>query len=247
MRTLILTFFLSISMIIYSQERKTVTKEGKFQTEIYTINKANKKKDGFYIKLVNNTTDTLIIGNYCNDTKVGLWEFRASSNKPYFCYDYDKKVIDKLPKEIGEIDSFFIKIGTAYHLTKVDRAPIYLGYKSEIRQILWQNSMVSFDIAQEGITGTSLASFVVNTTGKISEIKIEKSLTKELDERIIKAVTMINGDWLTAMVNGAPIDSKIYILYNVTKDKITTKFAEKPYQLVHNLVYHYGRPPSSKF
>lgn len=236
MKTLILTFLISVSLISYSQERKIETKKNNFYTEIYSINKINKMKDGSYIKM-GNKNDTLIVGNYSNGTKVGIWRFNASSNKPYFCYDFDNKVIDKLPRDINKIDSFYIKKDTAYYLDKVDRAPIYLGYKGEIKDVLRQNISVPFDIFKNGLSGYSIASFVVNSSGKIEDIKIEKSLSQELNSKLFKMVKMAKEEWIPAKVNGKPIDSKIYILCNISQLKKTIDYKEKPYLFVIDVVY----------
>lgn len=238
MKTSILVFFISITTIIFSQVRKTVTIENKYQTEKYTINKTNEKKEGNYLVLGKTKTDTLVIGNYANDTKIGTWEYRTSQNRMYICYDYDNSIVRKFSNEISNIDSFYIKNDTAIVLTKVDRAPVYLGYKSAIKYILWKNTFVPIQMAQQGTTGTSLASFIVNTTGKISDIKIEKSINKDLDKIILNAISKVDGDWLPAIKSAVPVDSKIYILVNVSFDKITSKYTEKPYLLVHNLIYY---------
>jgi hypothetical protein len=238
MKLIILTFLLSFSLISFSQERKIIKKKSDFYIEIYSIDKGSKKKDGEYVKIKKSTNDTLIFGNYNNDIKVGLWKFNSSSNRIYFYYNYDKRLFNQLPTSISSIDSFYIKKDTAFCLTKVDSPPIYLGYKDEIKDVFRQNAIVPADICEKGLSGNSLASFVVDITGKIVDIGIDNSISKGLDKNIIKTINMINGDWIPAKVNGEPIDSKIYILYNISQITITTKYVEEPYLYVIDLVYY---------
>jgi hypothetical protein len=245
MKLIAFSVLLSFYLISFSQERKIKTKKSDYYIEIYSINKETKKKDGDYIKINKSTKDTLIIGYYKNDTKVGKWKFNKSHNRNYIIYDYDSAVFCLKPRKIEKIDSFYIKKDTAFILTKVDSPPIYISYDSEIKDILRQSSSIPIDIAEKNIEGTSMASILIDKNGEISNIQIEKSLSKGLDKNIIATLKLINGDWKPAILNGLPVESKVYFLYNISQLVILTKYIEEPYLYVIDLI-NYGVINSTK-
>jgi hypothetical protein len=237
MKFTLLTILISISLTSYSQERKTKKIRTDSYIEIFTVDKNTNEKDGEYIKINKSTKDTLIYGNYKNDNKVGIWKYYSKNNRLFIAFDYEKKVLNQLPHKVAVVDSFPIRKDTSFYLSKVDSPPIYLGYENELHDILKQNALVPAEVCEKGISGTSLASFIVNCRGKIADIEIENSLSPELDKNIINTINKINGDWIPSKANGEIVDSKIYVLYNISPMVTTTTYFEKPYLLVVNLIY----------
>lgn len=231
----ILTILLG-TISCYAQTYEEITNKGFKYTDTYHIDKKSKSKEGTYLKVNNNSRDTLITGNYDNNRKVGLWKYNSSRNKPYLYYDYSNKEIKVFPRDIAKIDTFLVKSDSAYELRKVDRAPAYLGYKSEIRDIIQLNGKVPVWLQEQGITGSSLYTFVVDSLGKMVDIRIEKSLDKEFDREILNSIKLIDGEWLPAIVNGKPVDSKFFILATISKNQAQKYYFDRDNLIVINFV-----------
>lgn len=216
----------------YSQELKIIKKNSPDYSEIYSVDKKTKRKDGAYLKLNKLTKDTLVSGNYSNNIKSGLWKYYDKSKNIYLTYNFENKYLNRLSPKISETDSFFIKKDSLFVLEKVDSPPIYLGYKDEFRITLSDNLILPVEIIENKITGFCVCTFVVDEQGKMKDIQIEKSLNKKFGKNIIQTLEAINGDWIPAYLNGKPIESKMYLFFEVSQNDKKRNFIEKPYLLV---------------
>jgi protein TonB len=242
MRTIITTIICFSCLFGSAQKSDKNQKEIKDQyyTCKYTIDKKSKLKDGEFIQIKNSTQDTLVIGQYKNDQKAGLWKYKTSGNKDYILYNYDKKSVEYLAPAISKVDSFLViePSNGIYFLNKVDSPPVYLGYNGEMKTMMNKNLIVPAEEGQRGVNGVSTASFVIDTTGRISEIMIERSLSKSIDKMLINAIKMIDGEWVPAKVNNVPVNSKMNVLVYIHGPGNYPKFKEKPYEIVRDLTYY---------
>ncbi|HRZ95935.1 MAG TPA: energy transducer TonB [Paludibacter sp.] len=222
---LLLFFFLSG----FSQERKIKKKNSTNFIEVYSVDKKTKRKDGVYLKLNKLTNDTLISGNFSNNTKSGLWRYFDNSKNVYLTYNYDNQHLNQISPEISASDSFYIKKDSIFTLEKVDSPPIYLGYKDEFGITMNQNIVLPVEIIENKIIGFCVSTFVVDKQGKMKDIRIEKSLNKKFNQNIIQTLKTINGDWIPAKLNGKPVESKTYLFFDVSQFEKKRTFKEKPY------------------
>lgn len=207
----------------YSQEFKIKKKTSRFTKEIYQIDKKNKTKSGFYYKISTTSKDTLVIGNYLNDEKTGLWTYNKMNGEKYIEYNYNSKTITALYSEVLESDSTYIIRDNEFVLDKVDNPQIYLGFENEATFQIAASIKLPFDIVKNDITGRSLASFVVDENGKMRDLKIELSLSKELDKKILVEIKKLDGDWIPASKNGKAISSKVMFIVDVQKVSFNNK------------------------
>jgi TonB family protein len=67
---------------------------------------------------------------------------------------------------------------------EADRLP-KLNYNGGIEKYIWSNLKWPY---QMDIEGTVLVSFIINKTGKIENIKIEKGLDQKCDEEVVRVL-----------------------------------------------------------
>lgn len=216
MKYLLLVFagFL-ISHQAYSQNLKTKKKTSQFTKEIYQIDKKSKTKNGFYYKISTSTKDTLVVGNYSNDQKTGLWTYNKMNGEKYLEFNYETKTIASFCGDELKSDSTYILHDKKFVLDRVDHPQIYLGFENEPRTYIARNIKLPIEIVKNGISGKSVASFVVDENGKIRDQKIEFSLNKEFDKKILDVISKLTGDWVPATKDGKAFSSKIILTVDV--------------------------------
>lgn len=237
----------ALTMInVFAQETQEVINKGFAFTEIFHIDKLTKHREGNYlkIKIKANSQDTLITGYYQDNNRTGIWNFNASKNRPYLCYDYSKQEVKIFPKDISRIDSFLVKTDSTFALSKIDRAPVYLGYKSEFTDRVSSEVKIPISLMEEGKTGACLYTFVVDSDGKMTQIKLEQKFEKEFDANVLNAIKRTDSVWLPAIKQGKPVDSKFFLLATVNINQIQKKFTSKDNLIVLNFVgYRVGNNP----
>ncbi len=172
-------------------------------------------KNGEYLKLDIKSRDTLVSGTFRDDLKTGTWKYNGKESKPWITYDYDKKMLNPISDEITKVDSFVIRKDGTFVTEKVDSPPFYIGYKDEVRNILANNFKIPVDILVNGLSDNSVASFVVDKNGKMTDFRIEKMQNKEVSANILNAFKKIEGEWMPAIFKGQPVDSKIFLVFDI--------------------------------
>ena len=242
--------FILISCQGISQELKKKKKTNDFYKEVFFVVKKTKVKHGDYFKINLKTKDTLVKGVYAHGKKVKTWYYYGAHNKKYLEYNYDKGQAGYISDKVKKIDSFTIFDGKAYVLSKVDAPPIYLGYEDEILEVLTQNFNPPPIVFKKGLSGVSVASFIINKKGQIQDIILESVIDKALEPSFLKAFKGIDGSWIPAKRDGQTINSKMLILFSIKFIKNLNSdhglpFVKKPHFKVVEIVF-YGVPRSSK-
>ncbi len=241
MRTILTCIICFFCLFAFAQKFEMKQKKVKddHYTCTYLIDKKSKLKEGEYLKIKNNTLDTLVIGHYQNDRKVGVWKYRSAGNKNYILYNYDSKSAEYLDPAICKVDSFLTisENNGLYLLSKVDSPPIYLGFKGEVKSMITNNVKVPVYEMERGLHGVSAASFVIDRTGKIGQIKIERSLNKSFDKIVVNAIELLDSEWIPAKINNVPTDAKMNVLVHVYNSTKYPKTKERPYEIVYDLAY----------
>ncbi|NOU62220.1 energy transducer TonB [Marinifilum caeruleilacunae] len=226
---------LLLSLSSFGQEQKLKRKKikGIATNEIFTVDKKTKLRNGTYIKLKNQTGDTLVKGQFKNDEKVGLWEFKTYSNEPYMTYNYDNKEIVNL---ISQVDSFPIRRDSIFVVEKVDRPAIYLDFDSGIDFCLMQTQL-PVSMVRYGVYGSAMASFVIGKEGQIKDIEVLVSMDKAFDKFILEKIQSLKGNWIPARKNGQNVDSKMFVLYKTSDSQKPIDDLDKAYCRVVRFFY----------
>ncbi len=151
MKTILTILISTFFFVIYAQspEKKIKKLRDDYFIYVYTINKSNKQKDGEYYKIRKVTKDTVIFGYYKSDKKAGIWKFKNAIKGDYIIFNYDSLVFNFLSNNFRNIDTFFVKKDSVYVLDKVDSPPIYLGYESEINELIKNNTLPTMDLIEK--------------------------------------------------------------------------------------------------
>ncbi|MDX5586036.1 MAG: energy transducer TonB [Aureibaculum sp.] len=224
------------------QDLKKKKKSGISYQEIFTVDKDSKERQGYYYKINKFSKDTLAKGKFEQGEQVGVWSFMGEKNSLYLKYDYDQnKLLKHNDKTLGR-DSIHVKIGNDFKITIVDNPPIYLGYKNEIKHVIREELKPPTTIFKEAKSGMVVASFEVNQMGEVENFKIESSSNDKINEATVNSIENIKYGWIPASINGVPVISKMYIIYNFNfisdpNNRPKLNFKDKADLIVVNLTY----------
>lgn len=84
----------------------------------------------------------------------------------------------------------------------VEQMPQFKGGEPEMMKFLGTNIQYPAIAKSNGLEGLAVLSFVVETDGKINEVKTVKSLSKETDEEAMRVVKLMSGQWNPGRQNG---------------------------------------------
>lgn len=235
-----ITFFivLIVVSVAVGQDKKTVRVNTPGITERYQIDKETKMKDGFFVRTNTRTKDTLVVGNYANNAKTGLWKYLSTAGLPYIDYNHSTHEVVYLTDDIKLVENFMVKVDSDFLLTKVDRAPFYLGDYQETQRILVENLRIPKELMEKKVNSSCYYTFVVNTQGKIEQISVLKSLSPAFDKQVVSAIQKLDQQWEPAIRNGEKVDARISLLINISDQDHVKKVAEMPFFYVMNLVYY---------
>jgi protein TonB len=94
--------------------------------------------------------------------------------------------------------------------TVVETMPKYPGGQEALMDFLAKNIQYPQAAKEAGITGTVIASFVIEKNGNVSDIKILKGLGSGCDEEVIRVVNLMR-KWKAGKQNG----KEVRVQYNL--------------------------------
>lgn len=183
--------------------------------EISTVDKSTGLKTGQFVKIDRQTKDTLVIGNYQNDERSGLWKYFEKDNKLWMTYDFDNKSLILIPDVFRSTKTFVIKKEDSFSLENVDNPPFYLGSKNEVGKVLAMDIKVPSEILQKTESGISTINLVIGKEGTIKDIVADNLQSKDFLLQTKKAINTLESDWIPAKVNGVPVDAIIPVIIEV--------------------------------
>ncbi|TLX73280.1 hypothetical protein E9993_15945 [Labilibacter sediminis] len=242
MKNTIVCILLLFTIVGHSQKRcKTVKRSlNSIHKEIYQVEKRSKQKNGFYYILDKITKDTLVIGNYNQDCRVGDWKYFKDKETLYLEYDFDNNEL-KFYDNNSEIDSTYINKNNKYIFDKVDNPQLYIGFVNEALSELATVLRVPVDMIESGKTGICIYSFVIDTNGILNDIKVEQSINKELDFFVFEAIKGLKNKWIPAKKGGQAFSSKTTLTVQIANNSdILINDLNTPYSW-HLVLMYYGQ------
>jgi protein TonB len=100
-----------------------------------------------------------------------------------------------------------VKLKSPYLYLYTDKLPRYPGGVGKLKLLLREN--LKWPVNGPDAQGTVLLSFIVSSDGTISDIKVEKSLTKEFDDEAKKVVSLMP-KWIPGKIGNNNVDVKMY-------------------------------------
>jgi len=86
----------------------------------------------------------------------------------------------------------------------VEQLTVFPGGESELNRFLYANLKYPDEDKDMGIAGRVIAQFVIDKTGKVSNIKIVKSLSNNCDKEVIRVLNLMP-KWIPARREGVPV------------------------------------------
>lgn len=106
-----------------------------------------------------------------------------------------------------------------YELPKVDVQPQFPGGEGAMMKFLAKYMRYPEESRDNGIQGTVVTKFVVNTQGKIEDVSVVRGVAPDLDEEAIRVVKLMP-NWSPGSMKG----EKVKVLYH-----LPVKFVQKGY------------------
>lgn len=88
------------------------------------------------------------------------------------------------------------------------------GDEREFIKWLYFNIKLPYEISSNGITGVSLVSFMVDSTGKVVDISVVKSLHSELDKVLIETIRK-SPKWKPGLINNKRVNVRYILPFTV--------------------------------
>ena len=120
-----------------------------------------------------------------------------------------KRTNDQVNWQLAEVS---INLNKVYN--KVDEMPVYPGGNQVLYKTLGNNIV----LPEEIISGKVTSTFVVDKEGNVTNIKIIKGLSKEVDEAVVKAFKKLS-KFIPGKVNGIPVNVQYSLPVNIHSDE----------------------------
>ncbi len=129
----------------------------------------------------------------------------------------------------------------------VEKMPQFVGGESARIKFLTDNIKYPKKAKEEGIRGTVFMSFIINTDGSVSDVKVLRGISRECDLEAIRVVNLMP-NWIPGCNNGKRVRVQFtmalkYDLGGNGEEGSTASFEEEAYKdsLVKNLSQDYVR------
>ncbi len=111
--------------------------------------------------------------------------------------------------KLGELleSNYFDMEGKPTTKDKIETPPIFPGGMDKFYKLLGDNIKFPPDFAERNIHGSVLISFMINETGALEDIKVEKKLHPQLDQEALRVVKQ-SPKWIPGTLIGKPIKVK---------------------------------------
>lgn len=194
--------------IAYGQDTKLVSKKSSGYKEEYNVLSSDKKvKHGDYRKY-EGKNQLVIEGKFDNNKKVDEWKFYSNGELEQ-TYDFTTNELKFAKKPDHPFN--IIANGTIYEV-ELDTPPLYIGSKVGLNDNLNKVMSYPYQALRMGIDGKVLASFWVDETNGISNIKIVQGIMDECDREVINGLTKVENNWVAGTKNGEKVKAEYFVI-----------------------------------
>ena len=99
-------------------------------------------------------------------------------------------------------------ISQSIYKTCADTVASFPGGETKLKEFI--NKNIKFPKLEDDIYGSVILSFVIDATGVVSQIKIERGLHKDFDDEAIRIVKLMP-KWIPARVYNVKVRSIVYL------------------------------------
>lgn len=190
--------------VLQSDEK---TKHGEFKITSYTPpfrnlvlgNYSNGKRDGLWTEKYDQAGNQVRIkGSYDKGEKIGEWKYFDSEGNLIQVFDYDKGALT-MNSECGEKTSFTVEVSGDLKTRELTCPPTRIGGLKIFTKDLYREiyKVTPFEINSPGRTNISIdenLSFFISPEGAIEEIKYSGAQKNEQLDKVIKNYLSANKD-----------------------------------------------------
>jgi hypothetical protein len=230
MRTLfLLSILLSVFLSGKAQELKTKKQQDQVFTEIFQVNKKNKQKHGSYLKIHSQNKDTLVKGQFLNDSMVGVWTYFDLRNEPYMKYDRSIDSCLWVSEFACRPDTFPIRVRTNFGFAQLQRPPVFIGPSKEMVFTFISDIKPPMTIILPKRSLIGMISFVVSKSGEIVEVNVDKIDNSEIRLAVKNIFKTHKWKFIPGLYDGNPVDTKLYVVLDVSPIGMSQEVPYKPY------------------
>jgi TonB family protein len=143
-------------------------------------------------------------GDYKDGFRDGIWTSRYADGSASYTETF---------KEGKFVSGESIKNGKKYSYTIQEEAPQFKGGPSEWSYFIASTVKYPSELIKDGIAGKVYTSFTIDTDGRITDIKIEKSVHELLNREAIR-VLQSAPRWIPGTQRGIPVRVKYNQVFN---------------------------------
>ena len=115
----------------------------------------------------------------------------------------NKNLITKTQQEKPKIKEQKAKNEEVF--TVVENPPEYIGGQAAMIEFLTQNIVYPKAEREKGIQGTVYVTFIVETNGNLSNVKVIRGVNKALDTEAVRVVNLMSKRWKAGTFKGKPV------------------------------------------
>jgi TonB family protein len=121
---------------------------------------------------------------------------------------------------------------SAQEMHNSNSMPVYAGGNEALKEFIANNLQYPENARKDGISGTVQVSYLLNTEGKVQNIKVLQGISPECDAEAIRVTGLISG-WTPGIRQGKPVNIMVRMPVEFKGDKkvspgvITGKVTEK--------------------
>lgn len=179
----------------------------------------------------------MIKGQYLNDSIAGVWTYFDLKNQPYMKYDYSIDSCLWISKLMNKADTFPVRLRNNFGFAKLDRPPLYIGFSKEPEIAFINNIKVPIPVMEKGKSLLFIASFVINTSGEIIEVKTDEIENPQIRSAVEKTFQKNRWKYLPGILDGKPVDTKLYLVFDIGPIGQEQKIPSKAYVTKINIHY----------
>jgi TonB family protein len=144
-------------------------------------------------------------------------------------------------QEPGTLETLVVEsplyVGSA---TKKELTPVVAMHKKPINEFIENNLMCPYEIEPITDEGVVVVRFMVEPNGQLSDYRIENSVSRQVDNSVIRCLQLTSGNWRAGRVNGEPtaMESKVYVHFDLPGNATNIDLARN---YMSSAVTHYNK------
>ncbi|MCP4124484.1 MAG: energy transducer TonB, partial [Bacteroidetes bacterium] len=163
------------------------------------------EKDGHWKRYHYSKEPALLTeGEYSNGIRIGKWKYYRQDGTYVQEFDFDADSISFTNDTIKK--SEMIACEKYPGILYVDEPPLLGKSQNDLLSFLGKNINYPATAQENGIQGTVVTRYKIDTEGKLSNIELIKDIGGGCGDEAIRVIKLSDGDWTPAYFNGEPVE-----------------------------------------